>query len=159
LEAVIGILTVSDSRSAGENPDLSGPAVAEALSALGFQNVRYRIVPDELPEIQSAIRELASECAAVFTTGGSGFSPRDITPEATAPLLDRRADNLCELMRLRGLERTPMSHLSRGIAGVMGAALIVNLPGSPKGAAEGIQAIGALLTPILLSLSGEGCPH
>lgn len=153
----IGIITVSDTRNAAN--DLSGPAAVAALSALGYENFETRLVRDEVEEIRQAILDLCAECAAVFTAGGTGFSARDVTPEATAPLLERRADSLCELMRLKGLEHTPMSHLSRGIAGIRGTRLIVNLPGSPKGARQGIEAIGHLLDPILSTLSGDGCPH
>jgi molybdopterin adenylyltransferase len=149
-EITIGILTVSDTRS--EETDLSGPAAAVALEELGFLKLERRICRDEAHEIADAIRALCSRCAAVFTTGGTGFGHRDVTPEATVPLLDRRADSLCELMRLRGAEKTPMSHLSRGVAGIRGKALIVNLPGSPAGAREGIEAIAHLLLPILEAL-------
>lgn len=117
------------------------------------------MVRDEVVEIQSAILSLASICQLVFTTGGTGFSPRDVTPEATAPLLERRADNLVELMRYRGLKHTPLSHLSRGVAGVVRGTLVVNLPGSPKGAREGIEALAPLLKPILESMFGDGCTH
>jgi molybdopterin adenylyltransferase len=152
----IGVLTVSDTRS--EADDQSGPAVIEALRALGYSNFESKIVRDEVSEIENAIQHLASRCRAVFTTGGTGFGPRDVTPEATAAILDRRADSLCELMRLRGLEKTPFSHLSRGIAGMIDTTLVVNLPGLPKAAREGVEAIGQLIGPILTNLAGEGCP-
>jgi molybdenum cofactor synthesis domain-containing protein len=151
------VITVSDSRS--EADDLSGPAVVNALQEHGFTSFSTTIVRDEIPEIQRSIKEMANDCRAIFTTGGTGFSPRDVTPEATAPLLDRWAHNLVELMRLRGLETTPMSHLSRGIAGIRGSTLIVNLPGSPRGAREGVEALAPLLPAILSALAGEGCPH
>lgn len=152
-------MTVSDSRSAGQAEDLSGPAVRSALSELGFVHFELRLVPDDVGAIQEALRGLAGTCEAILTTGGTGFSPRDVTPEATGPLLDRLAPNLTELMRLRGLEKTPMSHLSRGVAGVMASTLIVNLPGSPKGAKEGVEALAPLLPAILGALRGDGCPH
>lgn len=159
MEARIGIVTVSDSRSAGEAEDLSGPAAAESLRALGFSRFETRLVPDEIEAIRAAILELCERCSAVFTSGGTGFSARDVTPEATAPLLERRADNLVELIRIRGLEHTPLSHLSRGVAGVRGSTLIVNLPGSPKGVRQGLQALAPLLPDLLSALGGEGCGH
>ncbi len=151
----LGVITVSDTRTASD--DLSGPAVVEALSALGYDKFETWIVEDDLEAIQEAIRSLQRTCAAIFTTGGTGFGARDVTPEATAPLLDKRADNLVELIRLRGLEHTPFSHLSRGVAGIFGQSLVVNLPGSPKAARQGIEAIGPLLGPILGNLLGQGC--
>lgn len=151
MQARIGIVTISDTRTSAD--DRSGPAARQALSAVGFENFETRLVKDEVEEIRAVILELCESCVAVFTTGGTGFSRRDVTPEATAPLLDRRADSLSELMRLRGLERTPLSHLSRGISGVRGNTLIVNLPGSPKGAEQGIEAIAHLLDPILEALN------
>ncbi len=159
MAARIGILTVSDTRSAGQAEDLSGPAARASLKGLGFEDFEERLVPDEIHSIQTALRDLCTRCQAVFSTGGTGFSPRDVTPEATLPLLDRRADNLAELLRLRGLEHTPLSHLSRGVAGMRGATLIVNLPGSPKAVRQGIQALAPLLPEILAALAGDGCSH
>ncbi len=150
----IGVVTISDTRSWED--DRSGPAAVEALRALGYGHFELRLVRDEVEEIQAAILDLCSLSHAIFTTGGTGFSPRDVTPEATAPLLDRRADSLSELMRLRGLEQTPLSHLSRGVAGVRGHTLIVNLPGSPAGARQGIEALAPLIGPILEALECGG---
>lgn len=151
----IGVITVSDSRTA--ETDRSGPAVVEALRELGYDSCST-IVPDELEAIQRALQNYSQQCAAIFTTGGTGFGARDITPEATRPLLDRRADSLCELLRLKGLEHTPFSHLSRGLAGIIGQTLVVNLPGSPGAARQGIETLGPLLGPILANLRGGACP-
>jgi len=156
LAARIGIITVSDSRSALD--DQSGPIARKTLAELGFNDFESRLVPDEIDQIQAAILDLCATCHAVFTTGGTGFSPRDVTPEATAPLLEKRADSLCELMRLRGASQTEFSHLSRGIAGVCHGALVVNLPGSPKAVLQGIRAIGHLIEPILVNLFEGHCP-
>jgi molybdenum cofactor synthesis domain-containing protein len=147
LEQRIGILTVSDTRN--ESTDESGPAAEAALREIGFRKFERRICRDDLDLIQAEILDLCEKCDAVFTTGGTGFAFRDVTPEATAPLLDRRADSLCELMRLRGLESTELSHLSRGVAGTRNGVLIVNLPGSPSGARHGVTAISRLIGPIL----------
>lgn len=154
---MIGIVTVTDTRTV--DTDESGPTAQAALEALGYTDFEFRIVPDEIDAIQLAIKELCERCEAIFTTGGTGFTARDVTPEATTPLLDRPASNLLELIRLRGLEHTPMSHLSRGVAGVRGRTLIVNLPGSPKGAREGVEALGPLLPSIFSQLRGDGCGH
>lgn len=154
MEARIGIITVSDTRSL--ETDLSGPAAQLALEQVGFSSFERRICRDDVNQIRSTILELSESCQAVFTTGGTGFSRRDVTPEATAPLLDRWAHSLAELMRIRGLEQTPLSHLSRGLAGMRGNVLIVNLPGSPSGAADGIRALAPLLPPIFEALAGVG---
>ena len=156
MAARIGIITVSDTRTAAN--DESGATACRTLRELGFGYFETRIVPDEIEDIQAAILELCDSCHAVFTTGGTGFAPRDVTPEATAPLLEKRADSLCELMRLRVMSQTQFSHLSRGIAGVCKGALVVNLPGSPKAVLQGIRAIGPLIGPIIENLYEGHCP-
>ncbi len=148
---------MSDTRS--ERDDLSGPSAVETLRDMGYSHFESRLVTDEVVEIQAAILNLIEKCHIVFTTGGTGFSPRDVTPEATSPLLEKRADSLMELARHRGLQHTPLSHLSRGVAGVVKGVLVVNLPGSPKAVRQSIEALGPLLKPILVSLHGDGCEH
>jgi molybdopterin adenylyltransferase len=152
----IGVLTVSDTR--GFENDESGPAIIEELLRLGFEDVERRVCKDEPAAIKTNLIELCDICAAVFTTGGTGFSHRDRTPEATLHVIERQANSISELVRLRGLEHTPYSHLSRGVSGIRGNTLIVNLPGSPKGASQGVIALADILGPILAALSDESCP-
>lgn len=148
------MLTVSDTRTS--DTDESGPAVADTLMEAGAVQVETGIIRDDISEIRNTLSEMVSRCDAVFTTGGTGFSPRDVTPEATAPLLDRWAHSLVELIRLKGSEETKFAHASRGIAGIAGQTLIVNLPGSPSGAEQGIAALLPILPHILSQLRGGG---
>lgn len=139
----IGILTVSDRSFRRERADLSGPALARYIEDMGWLVVRQGIVPDELRAISETLGEWADsgEVDIILTTGGTGFSPRDVTPEATQAVIDRTAPGLGEAMRTASLKVTPHAILSRAIAGIRGAVLIVNLPGSPKGATENFEAI------------------
>ena len=140
------VLTVSDGVHHGVREDRSGDTLAELLAAEGFQ-VERRVVPDEADEIAAAIRAFAAAGAGVvLTTGGTGFAPRDVTPEATAPLLDRPAPGIAEAIRADALQRTPHALLSRGVAGIHRSTLVVNLPGSPGGCRDGF----AVLRPALL---------
>jgi len=146
------VLTVSDGVHAGERDDASGVLLQELLEEEGFDVVR-RVVPDERELIASAIGELASNALLVLTTGGTGFAPRDVTPEATQTVLDRDAPGIAEAIRADALTRTPHALLSRGAAGLRGETLIVNLPGSPGGCRDGF----AILRPALrhgLELAG-----
>jgi molybdenum cofactor synthesis domain-containing protein len=134
------VLTVSDGVHAGEREDSSGDLLEELLAAEGFDVVR-RVVPDERSTITGAIEELAEDAALVLTTGGTGFAPRDVTPEATRIALDREAPGVAEAIRADALGRTPHALLSRGVAGLRGATLVVNLPGSPGGCRDGFAVI------------------
>ena len=130
------VLTVSDGVHAGEREDASGDALESLLREDGFDVVR-RVVPDERATIAAAIVELAHESLLVLTTGGTGFAPRDVTPEATASVIEREAPGIAEAIRSDALARTPHALLSRGLAGLRGATLVVNLPGSPGGCRDG----------------------
>jgi molybdenum cofactor synthesis domain-containing protein len=153
------VITVSDGVHAGERDDLSGDALEELLGVDGFDVVR-RVVPDEPHAIAGAIEELAGKVSLVLTTGGTGFAPRDITPEATRALLDREAPGIAEAIRADAAARTPHALLSRGIAGLRGAALIVNLPGSPGGCRDGYGVIQpALRHGLELAAGDKTTPH
>ena len=152
----VAVVTVSDSASRGGREDLSGPAVEHRLSGLGCTCERF-VVPDEFAEIRSLLERLTAndEYAAVFTTGGTGVALRDVTPEATRSVIEREIPGLGELMRSRGLTHTPRAVLSRATAGTRGRTLIVNLPGSPKGALESLDCVAPLLTHIVDLLEGR----
>jgi molybdenum cofactor synthesis domain-containing protein len=149
------VLTVSDSSARGQRADLSGPAVAEALRKRGFAVVHTEIVPDEQPAIQNAITRLAESARLVVTTGGTGIAERDVTPEATRTVCDRLLDGVAERMRSEGARTTPFAVLSRGVCGVRGKSVILNLPGSPAGAVESLAAVIGLLPHALQLLSGN----
>ena len=138
----IGILTVSDKGARGEREDRSGPAIREMMEAAGGEIVRSKIVADEQDEIRAALIDWSDEgLDLILTTGGTGFSPRDWTPEATKAVLDRETPGIPEAMRRAGMEKTPMAMLSRATAGIRKRTLIVNLPGSEKAVRESLEAI------------------
>lgn len=138
------VLTISDRVSRGSVPDTSGDLLAELLAADGY-SVERRVVPDEAAQIATAIEELAAAAAIVLTTGGTGLAPRDVTPEATRAVLQREAPGIAEALRADSIAKTPHGLLSRGVAGVVSGALVVNLPGSPGGCRDGY----AILQPAL----------
>ncbi len=151
------VLTISDSVSAGRRADRSGPAVRERLEQLGWNVAVMETIADEAGEIGVRLATLADggQVAAIFTTGGTGVAPRDVTPEATRAVLDREIPGFGELMRSRGRKATPLAALSRALAGTRGRVLIVNLPGSPKGAVESLDAIVELVPHVLDLLRGQ----
>jgi len=151
------VLTISDSVTAGTRTDRSGPAVRERLEQLGWSVSVTEALPDEVKEIAARLATLADggQISAIFTTGGTGVALRDVTPEATRSAIDREIPGLTELMRARGRESTPLAVLSRSVAGTRGRVLIVNLPGSPKGAVESLDAIVEVVPHVLELLRGH----
>jgi len=149
------VLTVSDRASAGTMTDESGPAVHRILTAAGFDVSDVVLVPDERDRIAAILVAAAEEHALVVTTGGTGLGPRDVSPQATRPLLDYEVPGLAEQMRAEGLRKTPMAALSRSLAGVRGQTLILNLPGSVRGATESLEAIVPVLHHAVAMLAGR----
>jgi molybdenum cofactor synthesis domain-containing protein len=142
-----GILTVSDRSAVGEREDLSGPALVKAIKNAGWIPSQVLVVPDEADEIKQALIEWSDrgDIQVILTTGGTGFSPRDVTPEATRQVIDRPAPGLAETMRSESLKITPHAMLSRAEAGIRNKTLIINLPGSPKGALENFRIVAPVL--------------
>ena len=147
------VLTVSDRSFAGTREDASGEALAARLNELGFA-VERAVVPDDQPAIAAAVRDGAARHRLVVTTGGTGLTPRDVTPQATATVLDYEIPGIAEAMRADGRRSTPFAALSRGLVGVRGGSLVANLPGSPKGALESFEVLVPLMDHALETLSG-----
>jgi molybdopterin adenylyltransferase len=149
------VITVSDSCSRGERADVSGPAVADNLRTNKFSIIGAEIVADEQNAIKKAILHWAGKARLVVTTGGTGIAARDVTPEATQQICDRLLDGVSQRMRFEGSKKTPFAALSRGICGVHGSSIILNLPGSPAGAVQSLQSVIDLFPHALELLSGK----
>lgn len=152
----VGILTLSDKASRGERMDTAGAAVRELLIGIGAEVARYAVIPDERELIAATLRAWADagDLDLIVTTGGTGLSPRDVTPEATLAVVDYLVPGMAEAMRAAGLRQTPMAMLSRGVCGVRGRTLIVNLPGSEKGARENLSVLLPVLPHAVETLQG-----
>ena len=151
-----GVVCASDRCAKGVCEDQSGPRIMELVASLSVETI-YRLVPDEIEEIRAALMELADEKKAdvIFTTGGTGFAPRDVTPEATKAVLEREAPGISEAIRQRSLAVTPNAMLSRAVSGIRGKTLIINLPGSPKAVKESLEVVLPVLPHAIETLSGN----
>jgi len=149
------MITVSDRCARGEAEDVSGARLMELLTNAGAEIVEKLVVPDELEDLAEILRSYSEKANLIVTTGGTGFSPRDITPEATRRVIEREAPGLAEAMRYKTLKKTPFALLSRGVCGIRGKCLIINLPGSPKGVVECFEVISPVLQHAVDQLSGK----
>ena len=151
------VITVSDACSRGEREDASGAALVQLLEEIGAEIVKTKIISDDLDPLAATLREFAerSEVNLIITTGGTGFSSRDNTPEATLAVIERAAPGLSEAMRMETLKQTPMAMISRGVSGIRSGTLIINLPGSPKGVRESFAVIAPVLDHALALLAGS----
>lgn len=152
-----GVVTVSDRSARGERPDASGPALVELIRAQGWQVVRQELVPDDLGLLRESLAAWADhgDLDIILTTGGTGFAPRDVTPEATRSVIDREAPGLAEAMRIASAAKSKHAMLSRAVAGLRGKVLIINLPGSPHAASENLQTVLPALEHAVQLLHGD----
>lgn len=157
----VAVVTVSDKGYAGEREDASGPLLANLLRRIGAEVVSQTIVPDEQAQIEAILVELADEVQVdlVVTTGGTGPAPRDVTPEATQAVVERHMPGLAEVLRLEGYRKTPMAVISRGVSGIRGGTLFVNLPGSPRAVREGMETLAPILPHAIKMLRGVDTEH
>ncbi len=156
-----GVMTISDKGAAGQREDLSGPLLVKLLQDIGAEAVVRTIVPDEPEQIREMLVEYVDEEAVdvVVTTGGTGLTPRDQTPEATLAVIDREVPGLAEVLRFEGYQKTPLAVISRGVAGIRGRTLIVNLPGSPRAVQEGMETLAPILPHAIRMVRGEDTEH
>jgi molybdopterin adenylyltransferase len=149
------VLTMSDKGSRGEREDLSGPAIVELVRGIGIEVTNYEVIPDEKALIKERLIHYSKLVDIIFTTGGTGLSPRDVTPEATLEVIEREVPGMAETMRLEGLKKTRRAMLSRAVAGVRGRSLIINLPGSPKAIKEGLEAVLEVIPHAVEKIKGD----
>jgi molybdenum cofactor synthesis domain-containing protein len=155
------VVTISDSGYTGQRDDVSGPVLVDLVRQMGAEVVRQAIVPDERDEIVALLVALADEMALdlVITTGGTGVTPRDVTPEATRAVVEREIPGLAEVLRFEGYRQTPLAVISRGVAGMRGKTLIVNLPGNPQAVREGMDTLTPILPHAVQMIRGEDTEH
>ena len=156
-----GVVTISDKAAAGERKDASGPLLTSLLRNIGVRVVMQNIVPDDVDKIKRALTDLTDMVGVdlVITTGGTGLTPRDATPEATQAVIEREAPGLAEALRFEGYQKTPLAVLSRGVAGIRRKTLIINLPGNPKAVREGMETLTPLLPHAVQMLRGVDTEH
>ncbi len=161
MNATAIVITLSDKVSAGEREDRSGPILVNALTDMGINVVEHRVLPDEKDTLSTSLAERADsgDVDLIITTGGTGLAPRDVTPEATRAILDRELPGVAEMLRAEGYKNTPFAVLSRGLAGSRKQCVIINLPGSPKAVAEGMEALEPILLHAIQMTRGEDLDH
>ncbi len=155
MEISFAVITLSDKGSRGQRQDTSGPLIRQRLEKKGFRHIESLLLPDEKEPLMKALIELSEKVDLILTTGGTGLSPRDITPEVTLEVIEKEVPGIAEAMRLEGLKKTPHAMLSRAVAGIRGNCLIINLPGSPKAVEEGLQVIEDVLEHAIEKIKGS----